>query len=94
MIARGDAWGRACLLWGVEKTNIGDVSRTVIDGKEIEVFDTWGPGDWDVSELIDGADVIDGVRFVRLQEVLRWKELMNRPKDVEDIRVLRELLNN
>jgi len=36
-----------------------------------------------VDKLIDAAEEIDGIRFVRLAEVLRWKNLMGREKDFE-----------
>jgi len=36
-----------------------------------------------VNKLIDEAEEIDGIRFVRLEEFLRWKNLMGREKDFE-----------
>ena len=41
---------------------------------EIEIFPNWKPWFDDVDELIDTADIIDGIRFVKLEHVLTWKK--------------------
>ncbi len=54
----------------------------------IQVFNTWTSDEWDTNELIDTAEVIEGIRFVPLSSVLRWKTTHHRAKDREDIRIL------
>jgi hypothetical protein len=46
----------------------------------------------DPQRLIDQADIIEGVAFVRLTEVLRWKKASGRPKDLADIRLIEQYL--
>ncbi len=91
VLARGPAWEKA---WGAGergRSKMGD-RAAVFFGGDIEVFDSWGPGDWDIDELIDGADVIDGIRFATLDNVLKWKRRVGRPKDLEDIRLVERYL--
>jgi len=60
---------------------------------EIEAWNSWGPGKWDIDKLIDEAEVIEGIRFVRLAEVLKWKKMVNRPKDADHIKMIEQYLN-
>jgi|GEM_PF-1887196 len=63
--------------------------RLLLAGGDIEIFDRWFPGaGWNIDDLIDGADVVSGIRFVALQEVLAWKRAMKREKDSEHIRLI------
>lgn len=64
---------------------------TFADGR-IEVFSDWQPGTWDIDELIDTADIIDGAPFVALEHVLRWKRLLGRPKDRLHCRLIEDYL--
>lgn len=89
LLARRAAWEKAAVggtvdaAYGGRKAVIGD----------IEIFNGWGPGEWDIDGLIDGADVIDGIRFVTLQNVLKWKRSVGRPKDREHISLIEAYLN-
>jgi len=40
----------------------------------------------EVEKLIREADVVDGIRFVKLEEVARYKKRLNRPKDRKDLK--------
>ncbi len=65
-----------------------------IKGKEllanngVEMMNGWSPGEWDIKQLIEDAEIIEGLPFVRLSEVLRWKKLAKRDKDLKDIEIL------
>lgn len=54
---------------------------------------------WDFSSykptlvnLLASADIIDGVPFASLEEVLKWKEASGRPKDLKDIDLINAYL--
>jgi len=50
----------------------------------------WAIGDFDVDRLIDTAEMIGGLPFVRLEHVAAYKRLADRPKDREHLRLLAE----
>jgi hypothetical protein len=54
----------------------------------IEFYKNWHPGDWDIDKLIQEAEIIDGLPFVKLEEVLKWKQLKRREKDIKDIELI------
>ena len=93
LIARGSAWEAASARSAPQVTKSGDGYVIEIPDSAIEIFDSWAPGDWDIEALIDEAEEIDGIRFVQLEQVLKWKKMMNRPKDAEHIRLIEEYLN-
>ncbi|MBU4284949.1 hypothetical protein KKF60_00065 [Patescibacteria group bacterium] len=59
----------------------------------IEFYKNWHPGDWDINKLIQEAEIIDDLPFVKLEEVLKWKKLYNREKDKKDIELIENYLS-
>jgi len=55
---------------------------------DIEIFDTWAPEAWDVAKLIAEAEMIEGLPFVKLEEVKRWKNLRFSDKDKKDLELI------
>lgn len=50
------------------------------EDKDIEAFSGWGPGQYIPEEIINDADIIEGIPFVKLQIVRDWKVQMGREK--------------
>jgi len=46
-----------------------------------------------IKRTISSADVIEGLRFVKLRDLIKWKRLMGRDKDFKDIKLIEEFLN-
>jgi len=70
----------------------------IIAGKEIRVgnislYKNWSPWFENNDELIDSADVIDGIRFVNLANVKEWKRAYGREKDRAHILIIDKYLN-
>jgi len=59
---------------------------------KIELWTDWKPGQWDVGRLIKDAEVIEGLPFVPLNQVLEWKKLILRAKDLKDIEIIEKIL--
>lgn len=59
---------------------------------EIELWKDWKPGKWYIQKLIDEAEIIDGLPFVKLDYVVKWKRLNGREKDLKDIKAIEEFL--
>ena len=49
----------------------------------------WGIGKFDVDELIDTAEIIDGLPFVRLEHVICYKKIRASAKDLLHLDKLR-----
>jgi hypothetical protein len=64
---------------GLNKIQVGNV----------ELLDGWYPDVGALQTLIDEADWIDGLPFVKLAKVLEWKEKFGRSKDGPDIETIK-----
>lgn len=87
VIVRGETWQQIRAL-GVVVMKGED--ETVDLGNGLTFGRSWGYGAFDIEELIDDAEIIDGLPFVRLDAVIEFKEIADRPKDREHLRALRE----
>ena len=69
-----------------------DSKKELIKLGEIEIYPiwAWNPTFAGLKQTINRAELIDGLRFVLLEDLVKWKQKMGRPKDFKDI----ELINN
>lgn len=60
-----------------------------------EVTTKWGCGEYNpaIDQLIDEAEIMDEIPFVRLEEVLKWKQAFGREKDKRDIQLIEDFLS-
>ena len=89
VVARGAAWERATELGPVLVAALGDPVVRLESGA-IEIFSGWLG--WDIDAIIEGAELIDGLPFARLEDVLAFKRAYGRPKDLEHARLLEAYL--
>jgi hypothetical protein len=89
LVARGAAWKQAKGLGGPRTAPEGD-PVVWLEGGAIEIFGGWLG--WDIDALIDNAEIIDGLPFARLEDVLAFKLSHGRPKDVAHARLIEEHL--
>jgi hypothetical protein len=61
---------------------------------DIELWQDWFPGEWNIEQLISNAEVIDGLPFVKIEEVIKWKKLNGREKDLKDIELAEQFLKS
>ena len=82
--------------WQYAKTlssiSISAKGHEVIQLGDIEIYNEWM--DIDVAQVISQAVFIEGLPFARLEDVLHYKQILNRPKDQEHIRLIQELSSN
>ncbi len=92
VVARGAAWARAQHIgslvrlkrYGIDIIAIGDL---------ITVGTVWAIGDFSVDALIDEAEIIQGIPCVRLEHVISYKRIANRPKDRVHLSVIEDHLS-
>ncbi|MEK7164071.1 MAG: hypothetical protein AAB768_02930 [Patescibacteria group bacterium] len=94
IIACREAWEMAKKLGKIELTEIGKTPVITLFGGEIEIFNDWDWCGWTPEELVDTAEIIDGIKFVSLEKVLQWKKIFGRAKDVEHVKIIEEYLKN
>lgn len=80
VLVRGPAW-EAALAHG-RRLRLDELGVDVVDaGGGVTLGREWGIGEFDVDDLIDTAELIDGLPFVRLEHVVAYKRIANRSKD-------------
>ena len=85
IICRGAAWDRVRKVGELRYLKQYDVTiATMADGR-ITFGSEWGIGNFDVNVLIDTAEEIQGLPFVRLEHVIEYKRIANRRKDIRHL---------
>ncbi|MEE8497253.1 MAG: hypothetical protein V3S62_01830 [Acidimicrobiia bacterium] len=92
VICRGPAWSRACELGPLVDLDEEGVQIVSAHGGAITFGKTWGYGSFDLGDLIDTADVILDLPFVRLGQVIEFKRVANRPKDQAHLDLIEKFL--
>jgi hypothetical protein len=90
VVARGSAWEAATQLGMVIPAPYSDVHHVTLFDGNIDILDGWFPERWSVDYIIDGADVICGMRFVRLDIIVATKRMLARPRDLIHLRLIAE----
>ena len=88
IICRGAAWEKGKSIGELVHLDEYDVDVIAIDDGRITLGRSWGIGSFDVQQLIDSAEEIDGLPFVLLQHVIEYKTIAGRPKDRQHLAAL------
>ena len=83
-----------CKLNGQWQYSIKNNSSESLSQGDIELFYKWSSDDFKVDKMISEAEIIDGLPFVKLQTVLRWKKASQREKDLVDVKIIENYLKN
>ncbi|MFD5033589.1 hypothetical protein ACFWM0_24750 [Streptomyces sp. NPDC058405] len=92
VVARGEAWKKVSSLVDTVSAPSGHGLMALLFDGDIEVFDQWLPGSPASDELIESAELIQGVPFCPLHMVLAWKRRSNREKDQVDVKLITDFL--
>jgi hypothetical protein len=87
VLVKRTAWERVGRMGTLVEIEEGVMIVSLDDGA-LTFGRSWAYGDFDIDELIDTADVIEGLPFVRLEHVIAFKQAANRPKDREHLTLL------
>ena len=82
ILCRRDVWDRVSCLGKTRFLQEYDVTVAELADGAITFGSEWGIGNFDVDELIDTAEVIDGLPFVRLVHVVAYKNIRRSAKDI------------
>src|SRR6266498_530907 len=94
VVARGTVWRRVSE-HGLPATGTINGAPLALfwDGK-VQFSRGWISDDWDADTLIDSAEIIHGMPFARLGDVLAYKQTLRRPKDLQDIEDIEAMLRS
>jgi len=92
VVARGAVWCRVSQYGFPTAGSINGAPMAVFWGGLIQFSPGWISEDWDTDDLIGRAEIIEGLPFAQLTDVLEYKQMLGRPKDRPDIQALVQLL--
>lgn len=78
IVVRDEVWEGLCKKFPCEDDSFISVG-------DIDVVRDYWKKWFDMDELIDGADIIEGYRFVKLEHVVEWKKARGKEKDLRDV---------
>lgn len=85
VVCRGEAWVAATAAAAAQRVEEG---VTVVSIGPISFGTSWGLGRFDIDRLIDEAETISGLPFVRLEHVIAYKRAAGRPKDLAHLQMI------
>ncbi|MDJ0925482.1 MAG: hypothetical protein QNJ77_13055 [Acidimicrobiia bacterium] len=88
VIARGAAWSCAAKQGQLVDLPEHGVSVASFYEGAVTVGNRWAIGDVSIDELIDSAEIINGLPFVSLEHVRAYKVIANRKKDRDHLESL------
>ena len=92
IVARGTAWDCVSQHGSPARGSINGAPMAVFRGGLIQFSQGWVSDDWDADDLIDRAEIIQELPFAQLTDVLAYKQMLLRPKDLPDIAALTHTL--
>jgi len=89
IVCRGSAWDKIREIGTLQFNDAYGVEIVTFYDGQVTFGNRWGIGNFDVNELIDGAEFIDELPFVKLKHVAEYKLERASPKDLQHINLLR-----
>jgi hypothetical protein len=78
---------------GWQETSTGNRKPYLINRKsgiDIQAFSFWEGEGWQpkINSYIGDPEIVNGIPFMPLQELYKWKAATRRPKDLEDLKLI------
>ncbi|MCA2219517.1 hypothetical protein [Jidongwangia harbinensis] len=89
IVARDTAWHICASLSAPYPAPSGHGHMIRLYGGALEIVDRWLSPMWDTDRLVDSAQLIDGLPFASLTDVIASKWATDRPKDHTDLHAIR-----
>ena len=93
IICRGSAWKTVQKIGEPAYLCEFDVAVVTMCGGHLTAGSEYAIGDFDINELIDSAEIIDGLPLDRMENEASYKKIAKRPKDLEHLKALEALEN-
>jgi len=94
LIVKQELWDKLAQKYPIQtKETIRGTVISIVIGN-IEVYKYWLNLTPKINEMIDTAEIINGLPFVKLEYVIAWKKFMGRDKDKNDLKLIETYLNS
>ncbi len=90
VICRGDAWDQVRQMGTLTHNKTYNVDIVSMHGEQLTFGTAWGIGEFNIDQLIDEAELIDGIPFVRLEHVVAYKRERGSDKDRWHIQAMQQ----
>lgn len=80
VLCRDETWERVRRTGSVETLSDGSKIVSFQDG-QLTFGNTWAYGSFDIDDLIQSAEIIDGLPFVLMKHVVTYKEIRGNDRD-------------
>ncbi len=74
------------------KEKYKEIKPGQINISDVEIFAAWNSLIDNAEEVINRADTINGVRFIKLEDLIIWKRKLGRAKDLSDIKIIEDYI--
>lgn len=88
VVVRGAVWDRVSARGAIQAGSVNGAPTAVFHDGDIQFSSGWISDDWDPDDLINRAEIIQGLPFAQLADVLRYKQALGRSKDQSDVEKL------
>jgi len=94
LVVTQELWDKLAQKYPLTKKETIKGPVTSINIGHLEIYRDWLNLTPKVKEMIDTADIINDLPFVKLEYVIEWKTFMGRDKDKNDLKLIEEYLKN
>lgn len=88
VLCRGDAWEKVSGLGEMVELDDGNYIAS-LDGGLLTFGRTWAFGNSEIDEMIDTAEWIEGLPFVRIPHVVAYKQHRQSDRDIAHLELIR-----
>ncbi len=82
IICRDEVWNLVSRIGKVEYLPEYGVNVVTMANGALTFGTKWGIGNFDIDELIDTAEIIDALPFVKIEHVIHYKKIRSSEKDL------------
>lgn len=89
-----NGWSKVKNLATIQKAESWKCSHVQLANDRIDIYNGWGPGSYNITELIKNSVKISGFNFASPEDTIRWKKEMGREKDLKHIKMITDYLES
>jgi len=92
LIVKQKLWDKLTQKYSIQTKETAKGAVISINTGNIEVYKDWLNLTPKINEMINNAEIINNLPFVKLDYVIEWKTYMGRDKDKNDLKLIEEYI--